>query len=523
VNHAPIVPVVLPALAAALMLLDRRLTAQRLLAWVATLLSAGCAAWMLALAADGWRGVYLVGNWAAPWGIVLVVDRLSALMLALTAVLSVVVLLASQRCDAAGEHFHPLLQVQLMGLNGAFLTGDLFNLFVFFEVLLIASYGLLIHGDGRTRIGAGLRFVALNLLGSAVFLLGASLLYGLTGTLNFADLAVRVAALEAPDRGLAQAAGALLLTVFALKAALLPLGLWLPGTYAAALAPVAALFAIMTKVGVYAALRVLSGVFGMGPEGLASPLLTGLSALGCAGFALATCASLGASSLRRLTGWLVVGSAGLLLLGVGWASERSIAATLVYLPHTTLSAALLFLVSGRLMQVRGADGDNLQDEAHARQAVPGVYFALGAVAMAGLPPFGGFIAKAMMLTATLPEADVNAHPTTGMALVWAAVLIGSLCATIALARAGTHLFWSDAALKAAQGAEHTPSPPGRRDTVALGLALMALAGLTLAMAPMQRYAQATAQELLEPSALIEQVLGTTQRPSPHTTPPEPAP
>jgi multicomponent K+:H+ antiporter subunit D len=103
------------------------------------------------------------------------------------------------------------------------------------------------------------------------------------------------------------------------------------------------------------------------------------------------------------------------------------------------------------------------------------------------------------------------------------VLIGSLCATIALARAGTHLFWSDAALKAAQGAEHTPSPPGRRDTVALGLALMALAGLTLAMAPMQRYAQATAQELLEPSALIEQVLGTTQRPSPHTTPPEPAP
>ena len=522
-NHAPIVPVVLPALAAALMLLDRRLASQRLLAWVATLLGAGCAAWMLALAADGWRGVYLVGNWAAPWGIVLVVDRLSALMLALTAVLSLIVMLASHRCDQQGEHFHPLLQVQLMGLNGAFLTADLFNLFVFFEVLLIASYGLLVHADGRERIAAGLRFVALNLLGSAVFLLGASLLYGLTGTLNFADLALRVAALDAADLGLAQASGALLLTVFGLKAALLPLGLWLPGTYAAARPPVAALFAIMTKVGVYAALRVLTGVFGMAPEGLAGPLLTTVAVLGGAGFALAAWASLGAGSLRRLIGLLVVASAGLLMLGVGWASERSIAALLVYLPHTTLSAALLFLVAGQLEQARGSDGDDLHTEVHAgHAAVPGWFFALGAVAMAGLPPFSGFIAKAMMLVATLPDGSAAPHPGSGMALLWAALLVGSLCATIALARAGTHLFWNEVALKAAQGnMARKRDRPRLRDAAPLWLVLLALAGMTIAMAPIQRYAQAAAQELLEPSALVDQVLGTRQQPSPHTTPPEP--
>lgn len=522
-NHAPIVPVVLPALAAALMLLDRRLASQRLLAWVAALLGAGCAAWMLALAADGWRGVYLVGNWAAPWGIVLVVDRLSALMLALTAVLSLIVLLASHRCDHQGEHFHPLLQVQLMGLNGAFLTADLFNLFVFFEVLLIASYGLLVHADGRERIGAGLRFVALNLLGSAVFLVGASLLYGLTGTLNFADLSLRVAALNPADRGLVQAAGALLLTVFGLKAALLPLGLWLPDTYAAARAPVAALFAIMTKVGVYAALRVLSGVFSMSPEGPAGPLLTTIAILGGAGFALAACASLGAGNLRQLVGLLVVASAGLLMIGVGWASERSIAATLVYLPHTTLSAALLFLVSGQLAQARGSDGDGLHTEVHSgRAAVPGVFFALGAVAMAGLPPFSGFIAKAMMLVGTLPDGSTAPHPMSGMALLWAALLAGSLCATIALARAGSHLFWNEAALKAAQGsAERTRDRTMLHDAAPLWLALAALVGMVVMMAPMQRYAQAAAQELLEPSSLIDQVLGTRQHPSPHTTPPEP--
>ena len=164
--------------------------------------------------------------------------------------------------DTHGRHFHPLYQFQLMGLGGAFVTGDLFNLFVFFEVLLIASYALLLHGQGRERLRAGIQYVALNLTASALFLIGVSLIYAVTGTLNLADLSLRVAEVRGTEAVVLKAAALILLVVFGLKAAMLPLYLWLPATYAAASAPVAALFALMTKVGVYSIVRVHGVVFG---------------------------------------------------------------------------------------------------------------------------------------------------------------------------------------------------------------------------------------------------------------------
>ena len=209
--------------------------------------------------------VYRLGDWPAPFGIVLVVDRLLAMMLLLTALLALPVLVyASGGWDAHGRHFHPLFQFQLMGLNGAFVTGDLFNLFVFFEVLLIASYALAVHGQGRARLRAGLQYVVLNLAASALFLVGVALVYALTGTLNLADLALRVPRVTGPEARLLQAAALLLLVVFGFRAVLMPLSMWLPTTYSAASAPVAALFAVMTKVGVHAVLRVHGVVFGEG-------------------------------------------------------------------------------------------------------------------------------------------------------------------------------------------------------------------------------------------------------------------
>jgi len=524
-NHAPIVPIVLPALAAALMLLDRRLGSQRLLAWVSLLLNAACVTWMLALAADGWRAVYLVGNWSAPWGIVLVADRLAVMMLALTALLGLVVLTASHRCDAQGPHFHPLLQIQLMGLNGAFLTADLFNLFVFFEVLLIASYGLLVHGDTARRVGEAMRFVTLNLLGSALFLLGASLLYGVTGTLTFADLAHRVGTLDPMQASLARSAGAMLLTVFCLKAAVLPLGLWLPRTYAAAAAPVAALFAIMTKVGIYAVLRVFTTVFGSEAGESAHWITPWMAALGTASFGLAALCSLAAHSLRRLIGLLVVASAGFLMIGIGLGDEHSIAASLVYLPHTTLSAAVLYLVAGELIRARGDEADDLRaDVAPGRAAIPGWPYALAAVAAAGLPPFSGFIAKAMLLASTLTEAPDTGPGVVGLtAMLWLTVLLGSLLITVALVRCGARLFWSGAPPKGTPWSAAVRDAGARRDAAAIGVALVAIAALTVAMAPVQRYAQATAAELLDPAPLIDQVLAARPRPGPHTPSPARAP
>src|SRR6185369_7376883 len=179
----------------------------------------------------------------------------AALMLALTAVVASVsvaaALTARPAWDTRGRYFHPLFQLQLMGLNGAFLTGDLFNLFVFFEVLLVASYCLLVHGRGDERLRVGFHYVVVNLAASTLFLIAVALLYGLTGTLNLIHLALRVPNVTPADAPLIRAASLVLLVVFALKAALFPLSLWLPRAYAAAPPPVAALFAIMTKVGIY--------------------------------------------------------------------------------------------------------------------------------------------------------------------------------------------------------------------------------------------------------------------------------
>ena len=209
--------------------------------------------------------VYRLGNWPAPFGIVLVVDRLSALMVLLATLLGLAAQLFSLgRWDRAGPRFHTLLLVLLMGVNGAFLTGDLFNLFVFFEVFLAASYGLALHGSGAARVQASLHYIVVNLVASLLFLVGAALIYAVTGTLNMADLAQRIPAVPAGDRALLEAGAAVLGIAFLVKAGMWPLCFWLPRTYGAASAPAAALFAILTKAGIYAVLRVWLLFFGEG-------------------------------------------------------------------------------------------------------------------------------------------------------------------------------------------------------------------------------------------------------------------
>ncbi|MEQ8772428.1 MAG: proton-conducting transporter membrane subunit, partial [Erythrobacter sp.] len=261
-----IVPILLPALVAAVSLVRRiRLTNwARILSALSTLLILASALALFQTARDGTITTYELGDWPAPFGIVLVLDRLSALMVLLTSVLAVFVLAHAvwTGLDRRGMHFHPLFQFQLLGLNGSFLTGDLFNLFVFFEVLLIASYGLMLHGQGQQRLHAGVKYVVVNLVGSTLFLIAVGILYGVTGTLNMADMALRVAQAPAGDQPLIRVGAQLLVAVFALKAALLPLHLWLPQTYASTSPTVAALFAILTKAGVYPIIRVTVLIFG---------------------------------------------------------------------------------------------------------------------------------------------------------------------------------------------------------------------------------------------------------------------
>lgn len=527
--HLIVLPIVLPLLAgAALLLVERHRPGWTPpLSLAATLGQALTALLLCGQASGGQVQAYLLGNWVAPFSIALALDRLAALMLVLTAIVAVAALLQARgRHEQRGVHFHALFQFQLMGLNGAFLTADLFNLFVFFEVLLAASYGLLLHGGGARRLRAAVHYVVFNLAASALFLIAVSLLYGLAGTLNMADLARKLPLLSGTPAVLAQSAMLLLVVVFAVKAALLPLYFWLPQTYAAATAPVAALFAIMTKVGVYAILRVTTLLAaGTGWVAMVQGPVTVLALLT---LLLAAAGALAAQTLRTLIAHLLIASVGTLLLGVGLGTPDALAAALFYLFNTTLAAAAWFLLAERLRGARkGLDALQALPMQHAGRRLGWLFFVL-AVAAAGLPPLGGFLGKALLLQAA------GTTPWAGWAV--AAVLASSLLMVVALARAGVTLFWQapladdgddgkpdagaapggltrpahQAAATHASEATDAPAAPPRR----AGLALLTLGVLAIAVAagPLDRITRATATQLMQPAGYIHAVLSEPPAP-----------
>ncbi|EKF72987.1 multisubunit Na+/H+ antiporter, MnhD subunit [Alcanivorax hongdengensis A-11-3] len=489
-SHWIIAPILIPALAGMLLLLEvrewhrlRRITG---LLSASALLAVAVLLWEQA--ADGTITVYQLGNWAAPFGIVLVLDRLTALMLLLTAVLAFPALLyACRGDDRKGANFHGLFQFQLMGINGAFLTGDLFNLFVFFEVLLIASYGLALHGRGPARVKAGLHYVALNLVGSALFLIGLGLIYGTTGTLNMADFAVKAQAVTGMDQALLKVAVLLLWAVFGLKAALFPLYFWLPATYANATAPVAALFAIMTKVGLYAIVRVYALAFADGP--LAGLGQQGLWALALTTLALAGIGVLGARRLGTLVAYLVIMSVGTLLAALTFGQLSAAGPALYYLVHSTLICGALFLLADLVARGRGEAGDRFVagPVIPAGGVLAGLYF-MAAIAVVGLPPLSGFIGKVALLKAV------------PVPLYWVLLLLAGLCGLIGMSRAGSSMFW------------RTTGPgegvrPGRQRLLALLVLLAVVPALTLWAEPAMQAAGQVAGQLAQPQLYIQAVLG----------------
>jgi multicomponent K+:H+ antiporter subunit D len=551
--HLIVAPILLPMLTAALMLLmgEKRRSAKAVLNVLASLLGLAVAValllWVDAQAGPLAFGVYLPSNWPVPFGIVLVADRLSALMLVLAAVTGLAsVLFAVARWHRAGVHFHPLFQIQLMGLNGAFLTGDLFNLFVFFEVMLVASYGLLLHGSGRARVGAGLHYIAINLLTSSLFLIGAAMLYGVTGTLNMADMAHKLSQIPAADRGLLQAGAAILGLAFLTKAAMWPLNFWLVPAYSAASAPVAALFAIMTKVGLYAVLRLWTLFFPADP-GAAAPF--GGDALVWGGLATLGFGALGALAsqhLGRLAGFSIIVSAGTLLAAIGLRQPAVTGGALFYLLSSTLAVSALFLlieliersreVEDEAMRPDSAEADeaafdpdelapagvNLDDAEQALigRAIPAAMAFLGLAFIActllitGLPPLSGFVAKFALLSALLNPAGLGTLATPGPGPAgWTllALLIASgLASTIALSRTGIRYFWAP---------QERPAPRLRviECLPIVGL-LAACATLAVLAQPVLRYTAAAAATLHQPAPYIEAVLSARPLPSPSSSP-----
>lgn len=532
--HLVILPIVLPLLAGAGLLLidERRRMLKATLAHAAVGALLVVAMQMVRVAATtGLVTTYRVGDWEVPFAIVLVHDRLSALMVLLTAILALATLtFAIARWHRAGPHFHSILLFLLVGLNGAFLTGDLFNLFVFLEVLLAASYGLVLHGSGTLRVRAGLHYIAINVAGASLLLIGISLLYGVTGTLNMADLAVRVPSLTGGEQALAHAGATILGIALLLKAGMWPLCFWLVPAYSAAAAPVGAMFAIMTKVGVYTILRLWLPLFGAPPMewtplGGNWLLLGGLVTLvfGIVGV-------LSAQKLAQLASYSVLVSSGTLLAVAATGNMTAVSGALFYLVNSTLAITALFLLIELLERGRepdadflaitrealGEDEDDEEPEAEVGIIIPGSLAFLGmaftgvTLLIAGLPPLSGFLGKAAILHGLLNAAPAGASIQTAAWIILALLLVSGLVTVIAGSRIGMRTLWVEFNREVPRVALVEVAP--------VALLLVLCASLTVAAGPVMEYMVDTAELLRSPAAYVEGVLGSSDGAQDATSP-----
>ncbi|MFC5459832.1 monovalent cation/H+ antiporter subunit D [Massilia niabensis] len=536
-HHLIILPVLLPLLcgAALVPLTQARHRFKFALSYASVLGQLITACLLMAQADNGaWPGdigVYLAANWAAPFGIALVADRLSALMLLLTAVLALAALhYAMQRWSRIGVHFHPLFQFLLMGINGAFLTHDLFNLFVFFEVMLAASYGLVLHGYNAERLRASMQYIAVNLVAALMFLLGTALIYATTGTLNLADVALRISTMAPGEIGLLKTGVAVLALAFLTKAAMWPLGFWLPTTYAAASPPVAAMLVLMTKVGAYVILRLWLLLFG-DEEGAAAGF--GYDALvwgGMATIVFGAAGMLSTDSAGRMAGYSAIVSSGTLLAVIGYGQPSLVTAGLYYLIGSTLAVAAFLLLIELIDRIRtpGAAILALTMEAWAVEDTPdeprgkgvpaamaflSLAFAACALMIAGLPPLSGFVAKFGMFHALLnPEAGSGAIGPTGWTLM-ALIIVAGLVALISMLRYGVRTFWA---------AEMVTPPKLQLSEVApVSVLLLLSVAMTVQARPLFDYLGRASADLHDPGKYARRVLGEPALPGPTSRPEAP--
>lgn len=540
--HLIIAPILFPLIMACLMLLagERRYRLKISLGLFAGLVNLAIALslliWVKESPVVGSVGIYLPGNWDIPFGIVLVLDQLSALMLVLAALVGFAAYVFSMaRWHKAGSHFHPLFLVQLMGINGAFLTGDLFNLFVFFEVMLAASYGLLLHGSGRLRVRSGLHYIAINLTASSLFLVGAAMIYGITGTLNMADLAARVPQIADADRALFHSGCAVLGIAFLAKAAMWPLNFWLVPAYSSASAPAAAVFALLTKVGVYVLLRLSTLLFSdqaQGSAGFGSDWLVwgGLLTMACGSLGVLT-----ATSPARAAAFSITVSSGILICVVGFGVPEVTASALYYLLGSTFAVSALFLLTELMDRVRDMEaaqrrqdeeGDvslpfgyaesrfradslaqaNLDDNEEVLIGKPtpgsiallGLTFIVCTLLVAGLPPLSGFLGKFAVVSALLPIADTDFTTTPGMWTLMVLLFVSGLFALVALTRIGIRFFWMTSGRPAPllRSIEYFP--------IALLIVFSVL--LTVRAEVVMKFAKQTSEALHSPQRYMDAVL-----------------
>ncbi len=488
------------AAALACILAWRSVTAQRYIGVIGMTALAAVAAVLLVRVSSNGIQVVQLGNWPAPFGITLVADLLAAIMVLVSAVIGLATAVYSLAdIDRERERFgyYSFLHLMMMGICGAFLTGDLFNMFVWFEVMLIASFVLMTLGGERPQMEGSVKYVILNLVSSALFLAGIGILYGKTGTLNLADLSVRVGTLM--DPGLLTITAMLFLVAFGVKAGIFPLFFWLPASYHTTPVAISAVFAgLLTKVGVYALIRVFTLIF-TGDFDYTHTLLLVL-----AGFTMVT-GVLGAVAqfdFRRLLSFHIVSQIGYMLLGLALFTPLALAGTVFYLFHHIIVKANLFLISGIAERYNGTAYLKKMGGLYAATPFLAILFFIPAMSLGGIPPLSGFFAKFTLIKAAL--AGDSAFPIGGYILAAVALAVG-LLTLFSMTKIWAEAFWK------------TPTTPVNTAAIApldkflLYAPVAGLAAITLTIGFMPEFfldfAMRTANQLLTPSEYIQAVLG----------------
>lgn len=494
-NHLPILPILIPIGGVILTLLFwSRISAQKILsiATSGTLLAANIVLLSVVLR-DGVQ-TYNLGNWPAPFGIILAVDVFGAVMLVLAGLIGFTVMIYAltaidSRRTAYG--FYPLTLVLLMGVCGAFVTGDIFNLYVWFEVMLMASFVLMALGNERRQLEGAVKYIILNLMASALFLSATAVTYSLTGTLNMADLALSMKQVQ--SQGMVATLAVLYLVAFGIKAAIFPLFFWLPASYHTPPVAVTTLFSgLLTKVGVYAMVRVFTLLF-VQENGFLLTLL-----LWIAGFTMVT-GVLGAAAqydFRRLLSFHIISQIGYLLMGLGLHNSTSLAATLYFMAHVIAAKSALFMVSGVVNYTEGTF--NLKKLGGLYRRSPGLaaLFLLPAMSLAGLPPFSGFFGKLALVQGGLRAGQYG---------IVAVSLAVSLLTLFSMTKIWNEVFWKPAPQEEeARAVKQSPA--------SMTAPLLILASLSLLfgffVGPVFQVAEQAAVQLLNPEIYIQAVLGT---------------
>ena len=493
-----ILPIVIPLVTAGCCLLaSRRIRLQRSLSLF------GMVALTIATLAlfDGVRseGILVVqaGAWPAPYGITLVADRLSAMLLLLSAIAGLAV--TAYAGWSVGErreryHFYPLLNVLLLGISGSFLTGDLFNLYVCFEVMLMASFVLLCLGGERRQLEGGVKYVILNLISSAIFLTATGLLYGAVGTLNMADLAVRVAQYE--NREVINSLAMLFLVAFGLKAALFPFAFWLPASYHTPPFAVSAIFAgLLTKVGVYALLRVFTMLFVGDPEFTH----TIIAILAASSMVFGALGALAQKDIRRVFAFQIMSTVGFMVLGIALSTPLAIAAVVFYLAQDVILKCNLFMLGGVADRLRGSGNIERLGGFWKTKPFFAILFLISLLTLAGVPPLPGFWPKLALLRSTIE---------TGEGVLVAAIVLAAFMTLFSAIRVWSGGIWRDAP---PPDFEPTEMAEREKDARWMLVPTAALSGMLLAYAvaagPMFEYAEAAADQLLDPQVYVQAVLG----------------